>query len=90
MNQLVARLAGVISNDIHVSGLPSQEYPELMWRGAILFFLFEVWSNRQSVIARRSASAFSFYEFERTKNLPPRLKFVRISVIRTSTKKNLP
>ncbi len=33
--------------------------------------------------------AISFFEFERTKNLPPRLKFVRISVNLNPSKKNL-
>ncbi|QQG46101.1 MAG: hypothetical protein HYY55_04025 [Candidatus Niyogibacteria bacterium] len=52
MNQLVARLAGVISNGIQVSGLSSQEFPESRWREAILFFLFGIWSDRQSVVHR--------------------------------------
>lgn len=56
MNQLVARLVGVISNDIQVSGLPSQEYPESRWREAILFFLFGIWSNRESVAYRPKIS----------------------------------
>lgn len=52
MNQLVQRLAGIVSNDIQVSGIPSQEFPESRWREAILFYLFGIWSNRQSVIYR--------------------------------------
>ena len=52
MSKLIARLAGVISNDIQVSGLPSQEFPESRWREAILFYLFGIWTNRQSVTYR--------------------------------------
>ena len=52
MNQLVQRLAGIVSNDIQVSGLPSQEFPESRWREAILFYLFGIWSGRESVMYR--------------------------------------
>lgn len=56
MNQLVARLMGVVNNDIQVSGLVSQEYPEARWKEAILFYLFGVWSNKQSVMYRPKIS----------------------------------
>jgi len=56
MGQLIARVLGVVSNDIQVSGLASQEFPELRWREAILFYLFGVWSNKQSVMYRPKIS----------------------------------
>ncbi|MBI2594641.1 MAG: hypothetical protein HYW38_00010, partial [Candidatus Colwellbacteria bacterium] len=56
MNQLIQGLAGVISNDIQVSGSPSQEFPEARWREAILFYLFGVWADRQSVTYRPKIS----------------------------------
>ena len=52
MNQLVQRLAWIVSNDIQVSGLTSQEFPESRWREAILFYLFGIWADRQSVTYR--------------------------------------
>ena len=52
MNQLIERLAGIVSNDIQVSGLTSQEFPEGRWREAILFYLFGIWANRESVTHR--------------------------------------
>ncbi len=52
MNLLVQRPAGIVSNDIQVSGLPSQEFPEARWREAILFYLFGIWAGRESVTYR--------------------------------------
>ena len=52
MNQLVAAVLGLAGSDIQVSGLPSQEYTQSRWREAILFYLFGVWSNKQSVMYR--------------------------------------
>lgn len=52
MNQLVQRLAGIVSNDIQVSGLTSQEFSESRWREAILLYLFGIWADRQSVTCR--------------------------------------
>lgn len=43
-------------NDIQVSGLVSQEFPESRWREAILFYLFGIWSSRQSVTYRPKIS----------------------------------
>ena len=37
-------------NYIQISGL--QEFPESRWREAILFYLFGIWANRQSVTYR--------------------------------------
>lgn len=56
MGLLIQRLAGIISNDIQVSGLTSQEFPESRWREAILFYLFGVWADRQSVTYRPKIS----------------------------------
>jgi hypothetical protein len=56
MSQLVARALGIANNEIQVSGLAEQEYPELRWKEAILFYLFGVWSNRESVMYRPKIS----------------------------------
>lgn len=53
---LVRGVSGVVSNDIQVSGLVSQEFPESRWREAILFYLFGIWSGRQSVMYRPKIS----------------------------------
>lgn len=52
MGQLVERILGVVNNDIQVSGLSSQEFPERRWREAILFYLFGIWSGKLSVTYR--------------------------------------
>ncbi len=52
MSLLIQRVLGVVTNDIQVSGLTSQEFPESRWREAILFYLFGIWANRQSVTYR--------------------------------------
>lgn len=53
---LIRGVSGVASNDIQVSGLVSQEFPGSRWREAILFYLFGIWSDRQSVTYRPKIS----------------------------------
>ena len=50
MNLLIQRIAGIVTNDIQVSGL--EGFPESRWREAILFYLFGIWSGRESVTYR--------------------------------------
>lgn len=39
-------VGSAFGNDIRISGLASQEFPEARWREAILSYLFEIWSGR--------------------------------------------